>query len=82
MPRTLSGALLATAEKLDNVVAAFACAEPPSGSKDPYGLRRAAMGMVTIAFAHGFAYDVRANAVCNARLADLTGRAFLPLIWR
>jgi glycyl-tRNA synthetase beta chain len=50
---------LATAEKVDNVVGAFACGEPPSGSKDPYGLRRAAMGMVTIAFLHGFEYDVR-----------------------
>ncbi|MCL5942694.1 MAG: glycine--tRNA ligase subunit beta [Actinobacteria bacterium] len=62
-PRTTTGALLATAEKVDNVVAAFATSEPPSGSKDPYGLRRAAMGMVVIAFQHGFAYDLR--ALCN-----------------
>src|SRR5665811_2492224 len=59
-PRTVAGALLATAEKVDNIVGAFACGEPPSGSKDPYGLRRAAMGMVTIAFMHGLEYDVRA----------------------
>ena len=59
-PRTVTGALLATAEKVDNVVAAFAVGEPPSGSKDPYGLRRAAMGMVAIAFLHDFAYDVEA----------------------
>jgi glycyl-tRNA synthetase beta chain len=59
-PRTTAGAILATAEKVDNIVGAFACAEPPSGSKDPYGLRRAAMGMVTISFLHGLEYDVRA----------------------
>ncbi len=59
-PRSAAGALLATAEKVDNVVAAFATGEPPSGSKDPYGLRRAAMGMVAIAFQHGFTYDLRA----------------------
>ncbi len=58
-PKTVAGALLATAEKVDNVVAAFAVGEPPSGSKDPYGLRRAAMGMVTIAFYHSLVYDVR-----------------------
>jgi glycyl-tRNA synthetase len=57
-PATLTGALLATAEKVDNIVVAFACSEPPSGSKDPYGLRRAAAGMVTIAFEHGLHYDV------------------------
>lgn len=60
LPQTVSGSLLATAEKIDNIVAAFACGEPPSGSKDPYGLRRAAMGMVSIARAQGFSYDVRA----------------------
>lgn len=59
LPETVSGSLLATAEKIDNIVAAFACGEPPTGSKDPYGLRRAAMGMVGIALARGFAYDVR-----------------------
>ena len=59
VPRTAAGALLATAEKVDNIVAAFAVGEPPSGSKDPYGLRRAAMGLVNIAFFHGLRYDVR-----------------------
>jgi len=58
VPVTLPGALLATAEKADNIVAAFACGEPPSGSKDPYGLRRAAAGMVAIAMEHGLHYDV------------------------
>jgi glycyl-tRNA synthetase len=58
VPETIPGALLATAEKVDNIVAAFACREPPSGSKDPYGLRRAAAGMVAIAAAHGLRYDV------------------------
>jgi glycyl-tRNA synthetase beta chain len=58
VPETVAGALLATVEKVDNIVAAFACGEPPSGSKDPYGLRRAAAGMVAIAAAHGLRYDV------------------------
>ncbi len=58
-PATVTGALLATAEKVDNITAAIACGEPPSGSKDPYGLRRAAAGMVAIALQHGFRYDVR-----------------------
>jgi glycyl-tRNA synthetase beta chain len=58
LPSSIPGALLATAEKADNIVAAFACGEPPSGSKDPYGLRRAAAGMVAIAMHHGLHYDV------------------------
>jgi glycyl-tRNA synthetase len=60
VPSTITGALLATVEKVDNITAAFACGEPPSGSKDPYGLRRAAAGMVAIAAKHGLRYDVGA----------------------
>jgi len=59
-PATVPGALLATAEKVDNIVAGFACGEPPSGSKDPHGLRRAAAGMVAIAMQHQLHYDVEA----------------------
>ncbi len=66
VPKTVPGALLATAEKVDNIVAGFACGEPPSGSKDPHGLRRAAAGMVAIAMEHGLRYDV----------AGLLGRAY------
>ena len=69
LPQTLTGSLLATAEKIDNIVAAFACGEPPTGSKDPYGLRRAATGMVSIALARRFVYDVR-------RLAEFAYRQF------
>ncbi|MCX8032690.1 MAG: glycine--tRNA ligase subunit beta [Thermoleophilia bacterium] len=68
-PDTLAGALLATAEKVDNITAAFACGEPPSGSKDPYGLRRAAAGMVAIAFKHCLRY----------RVDDLVRRAYQEL---
>ncbi len=60
IPKTVPGAILATVEKVDNIVAGFACGEPPSGSKDPHGLRRAAAGMVAIAMEHGLRYDVRA----------------------
>ncbi len=60
VPHTLPGALLATVEKADNIVAGFACGEPPSGSKDPHGLRRAAAGMVAIAMEHGLSYDLGA----------------------
>ena len=66
VPVTVPGALLATAEKVDNITAAFACGEPPSGSKDPYGLRRAAAGMVAIATHHGLHYNVE----------QLVGRAY------
>jgi glycyl-tRNA synthetase beta chain len=48
VPSTDVGACVALAEKLDNLVGAFLIGEVPTGSKDPYGLRRAASGVVRI----------------------------------
>ena len=49
VPATLAGSLVAIAEKIDNIAGAWITGEKPSGSRDPYGLRRAAMGIVRIA---------------------------------
>ncbi len=40
LPKTLSGALLSIADKLDNVVGAFLSGNRPSGSNDPLAVRR------------------------------------------
>jgi glycyl-tRNA synthetase beta chain len=55
LPTTVAGALLAVADKLDNIAGAWVAGEKPSGSRDPYGLRRAAMGIVRVALD----YDLR-----------------------
>ena len=39
---------VALAEKIDTLVGFWAIGEPPSGSKDPYGLRRAISGVVRL----------------------------------
>ncbi len=49
LPRTIAGALLAIADKVDNIVGAWSVDEQPTGSRDPYGLRRAAVGIAAIA---------------------------------
>ncbi len=58
-PATEAGALLACAEKVDNLAGAFLIGEIPSGSKDPYGLRRAAAGLVRIALERGWSLRPR-----------------------
>jgi len=45
-PRTLEGAVVSLADKADNIAGMFALGLQPSGSRDPFGLRRAANGMV------------------------------------
>ena len=48
IPRNLTGCAVAIADKLDSVVGCFAVGVVPSGSSDPYALRRAALGIVKI----------------------------------
>ena len=48
LPSTDVAACVALAEKIDNLVGAFLVGDIPSGSKDPYGLRRAAAGVVRV----------------------------------
>jgi glycyl-tRNA synthetase beta chain len=48
IPRTMEGAVLAVADKADSIAGMFAIGMVPSGSKDPFALRRAANGIVRI----------------------------------
>jgi glycyl-tRNA synthetase beta chain len=48
LPRTKSGQALALADKLDTLVGIFAIEQRPTGTKDPFGLRRAALGVLRI----------------------------------
>jgi glycyl-tRNA synthetase beta chain len=47
-PAALSWAAVSLADKLDTVVGLFAAGERPTGSRDPYALRRAAQGVVKL----------------------------------
>ncbi|MBU0950608.1 MAG: glycine--tRNA ligase subunit beta [Gammaproteobacteria bacterium] len=48
LPVTHTGAILAVADKLDTLVGIFGIGMLPTGSKDPYALRRAALGILRI----------------------------------
>jgi glycyl-tRNA synthetase beta chain len=48
VPLTVEGALLAIADKVDTIVGMFGLGLEPTGSKDPFALRRAANGIVKI----------------------------------
>jgi glycyl-tRNA synthetase beta chain len=48
IPRNLTGCAVALADKLDSVVACFAVGAIPTGSSDPFALRRAALGIIKI----------------------------------
>jgi glycyl-tRNA synthetase beta chain len=48
IPRNLTGCAVALADKLDSVVGCLAAGVVPTGSSDPYALRRASLGIVKI----------------------------------
>ena len=52
VPRTAEGGVLAIADKADSIAGMFALGLQPTGSKDPFALRRAANGIVKIIAEH------------------------------
>jgi glycyl-tRNA synthetase beta chain len=58
LPQTEPGRVLAAAEKVDNLTVAFALGQRPTGSRDPHGLRRAAIGLCRLAVEGGLGIDV------------------------
>ncbi len=53
LPSTTEGALVALADRVDTLVGCFAAGLVPSGSADPFGLRRAAIGVLAILLDRG-----------------------------
>ncbi len=49
LPASDAGAVLAAADKLDTLRVAFSLGKRPTGSRDPFGLRRAAIGLCRLA---------------------------------
>jgi glycyl-tRNA synthetase beta chain len=62
-PFSAAGAVLALADKLDHVAGAFVAGKSPSGSEDPYGVRRAANGALRILLERDWSLDLRAAAM-------------------
>ncbi|SHG86261.1 glycyl-tRNA synthetase beta chain [Thermosyntropha lipolytica DSM 11003] len=60
LPGTETGTVLSLAEKIDNLTGFFAMGIKPSGSQDPYALRRQAMGIVNIVLDKGIKMDLYA----------------------
>lgn len=58
LPRSLAGKLVSIADKLDTIVGIFAIGQGPTGSADPYALRRSAIGILTMMVDGGVRFDL------------------------
>lgn len=60
LPATATGRIVALADRLDTLIGIFAIGQAPSGAKDPFALRRAALGVLRILIEGGLELDLLA----------------------
>ena len=82
LPASKSGRALAVADRLDLLVGSFGINQIPTGDKDPYGLRRAALGVVRILIESQLDLDVNdllkfalSNYQTNAKIENVETNA-------
>jgi glycyl-tRNA synthetase beta chain len=59
LPSSIFSSIVAMSNKIDNIMALFSAKKIPTGSKDPFALRRAALGVVKIAIEHKLDIDYK-----------------------
>ena len=89
LPQTVLGQALAIADKLDTLVGIFGIDQPPTGDKDPFGLRRATIGIIRMMIECQLPLDVsqllmeaQAAYPPNNLLADASEQVFEFLLER
>ncbi|RFU61323.1 glycine--tRNA ligase subunit beta [Bacillus sp. V59.32b] len=75
IPPSLIGAILSVAEKMDTIVSFFSIGIIPTGSQDPYALRRQASGIVQILSQKK--WDITLEKILEASLAEMEAKGIL-----
>jgi len=73
VPKTKPGLAVALADRLDSLVGLFAVGLAPTGTKDPFGLRRAAIGVVQPLIEHNIDFDLQAALKSRCSAPDSPG---------
>lgn len=76
LPASEAGCLVSIADRVDTLVGLMGINQPPSGEKDPYGLRRAALGALRIMIERRLAIDL--HALLSAAYAGFADRLSNP----
>ncbi|MFH0787614.1 MAG: glycine--tRNA ligase subunit beta [Pseudomonadota bacterium] len=72
LPQTTTGALVGLADRLDTLVGFFGLAQIPTGSADPYALRRQAQAVIVIIWDRGYSLSV--DETLTQAIASYPGR--------
>ena len=71
VPKSKIGLAIALTDRIDSLVGLFAAGLAPSGTKDPFGLRRAAIGVVQPLIEHNISFDLRGAVSKAAKLQPI-----------
>ena len=81
LPGTGAGVAVALADKLDTLAGIFAIGQKPSGTKDPFGLRRAAIGALRILVEKRIDIDLRALVMRACALQPVQNANASAEVW-
>jgi glycyl-tRNA synthetase beta chain len=83
LPTTMAGKIVALCDRVDTLVGIFATGKKPTGMKDPYALRRAALGVVRITIECQLDYDLLELLTKSAGLLQhkLDAQAAVNEVW-
>ena len=59
LPRSIVGCCVSIADKLDTLTGLFGIGQPPTGSKDPFALRRQTLGIIRMCIENNFDIDIK-----------------------
>src|SRR4051812_25274428 len=82
LPSGDTGALLGMADRLDLLVGLFGLGKEPTGTADPYGLRRAALGLLRVTLARGYRFDADAALAQAQKLHGKDDAAAREKVWQ
>lgn len=80
LPMTRLGTIISLADKLDNLVAVFSQGHVPSGSQDPFALRRQAIGIVQMTLQGGLSWSLSKALNAAAEALELQDRSCIAAV--
>ncbi|MDX1605327.1 MAG: glycine--tRNA ligase subunit beta [Candidatus Competibacterales bacterium] len=84
LPRTRTGQILALADRLDTLLGIFAIGQAPTGNRDPFGLRRAALGVNRILIESALDLDLEEllhQAAVGYEATDIDAGKVIPALF-
>ncbi len=76
LPSTPAGRAVSLADKMDTIVGSFGIGQKPTGSEDPYGLRRHTLGIINIILENGL--EIGLGEFIGLAAAELEGKMEQP----